>query len=134
MSKMDLVGIHAKLFRAEQQTQKIIDEADTLRKKVEQGIVREVHGDIDQQVWIYRGEMPNPLIEWSILIGEILYNLRSALDHLVWQLVLANGQTPGRHNEFLIAVDQQTWLQGKGRALKGVSSSPNPPKGCSEPV
>ena len=26
--------------------------------------------------------------------GEVAYNLRSGLDHLVWQLVLANGETP----------------------------------------
>ena len=56
-----------------------------------------------------------------MILGEILYDLRSSLDHLVWQLVLANGQTPGRHNEFLITTDHQSWQQTKGRALKGVS-------------
>ena len=76
--------------------------------------------DIDKQVWIYRGEIPNVPIEWSITLGEILFNLRSSLDHLVWQLVLDNGQTPGRYNEFPIATDLQKWQETKGRALKGV--------------
>ena len=57
MSEMNLVGIHAKLFRAEQQIQNIIDEADALCKRVKQGIVRDVCSD-DEQIWIYRNETP----------------------------------------------------------------------------
>jgi hypothetical protein len=29
------------------------------------------------------GDLPEPDPEWSITIGECLYNMRSALDHLV---------------------------------------------------
>lgn len=32
---------------------------------------------------------------WSTIIGDIVHNLRSALDHLAYQLVLANGHKPG---------------------------------------
>jgi hypothetical protein len=32
--------------------------------------------------------------EWGAVIGDVVHNLRSALDHLVWQLTLANGHTP----------------------------------------
>jgi len=35
-----------------------------------------------------------PMLEWSGIIGDIVHNLRSALDHLLWQLTLANGHTP----------------------------------------
>jgi hypothetical protein len=42
-------------------------------------------------------------IEVSFVAGDALHNLRSALDHLVWQLVLANGGTPDRHTSFPIA-------------------------------
>jgi hypothetical protein len=35
-----------------------------------------------------------PTQEWSAIVGDIVHNLRSALDHLVWQLTLANGHTP----------------------------------------
>ena len=31
-----------------------------------------------------------------VLIGELAYSLRSALDHLAWQLALVNGRTPTR--------------------------------------
>jgi hypothetical protein len=31
---------------------------------------------------------------FALLIGDAVHNLRTALDHLAWQLVVANGQTP----------------------------------------
>jgi len=37
----------------------------------------------------------DPPLRWGIVVGEIVHNLRSALDHLVHQLALANGKTPG---------------------------------------
>jgi hypothetical protein len=36
-------------------------------------------------------EMPKPIV--ALMLGDILHNLRSALDHLAWQLVL-NGSDP----------------------------------------
>ena len=35
-----------------------------------------------------------PVHEWGAIIGDVVHNLRSALDHLVWQLTLAEGHTP----------------------------------------
>jgi hypothetical protein len=32
--------------------------------------------------------------EWGAIIGDVVHDLRSALDHLVWQLTLDNGHTP----------------------------------------
>ena len=40
--------------------------------------------------------------EVPILLGEIAHSLRSALDHLAWQLGLLSGQTPGRSSCFPI--------------------------------
>ena len=63
-------------------------------------IVREDCGE--QERWVYRGDAPKAPIQWSVRAGEFAYNLRSALDHLVWQLVSANEDCPGRHSEFPI--------------------------------
>jgi hypothetical protein len=35
-----------------------------------------------------------PVEAWGVRIGEIVHDLRSALDHLVWQLTIANGHVP----------------------------------------
>lgn len=93
---------------------------DKLCAAVKESIVCEPHEDTDEQVWVYRGETPITPIEWSIRVGEILHNLRSALDHLVWQLVLANGQEPSRQNAYPIVNDESEWSRNKHR-LKGVT-------------
>lgn len=58
--------------------------------------------DEEMERWVYRGDRPQPPIEWSIRAGEFAYNLRSALDHLVWQLVEVNGGKPSNSNAFPI--------------------------------
>jgi len=39
---------------------------------------------------------------WALLLGDFVHNLRSALDHLIWQLVLLSDAKPGEHNQFPI--------------------------------
>lgn len=55
--------------------------------------------------------------------GEILYHLRSALDNLVWQLVIANGKTPGSSNEFPIYKSESEFTRRAGKQLRGVSTA-----------
>lgn len=45
-------------------------------------------------------ERPPP--EWSPVIGDIVHNMRSALDHLAWQLVIRNGCKPFGKTRFPI--------------------------------
>ena len=40
--------------------------------------------------------------EVSLLVGEVLYQLRSTLDHLVYELVIRNGGRPTSRTEFPI--------------------------------
>ncbi len=43
-----------------------------------------------------------PSLEWSPMIGDVVHNMRSALDHLAWQLVIKNGRAPSGGNLFPI--------------------------------
>lgn len=44
-----------------------------------------------------------PELWWSPIIGDIVHNVRSALDHLAWQLVIRNGRNPqGARSQFPI--------------------------------
>ena len=121
ISMNTLDGIHAKLRRAENHAKMITTDADHLCAEVRRSIAREVCEEVDEQTWVYRGKTPEVPVEWLVILGEIFYNLRSALDHLVWQLVLNNGQSPGRHNQFPITKDDPAWLKTKDDQLKGVS-------------
>ena len=54
-------------------------------------------------------EEPETLYEYSVAVGEIAHNLRSSLDHLVWQIVIANGGIPDHKNAFPIALKENDY-------------------------
>ena len=68
-------------------------------------------------------DYPHEFVEWSVTIGEIVHNLRSALDHLVWQLVGDNGSQPSEANMFPIVslAAREGWEKISKNKLKGVS-------------
>jgi hypothetical protein len=45
-------------------------------------------------------DMPLVDPEWALEVGEIVYQLRSALDHLAWQLVLLDGGDTSKRPQF----------------------------------
>lgn len=86
----------------------------------------------DRRKYVVVGEIlkPMPEVWWGVLLGDGLHNLRSALDHLVWQLVLLNtGKDGSTESKFPIeSSGQRYWSIAKNgkpsvrdRALKGVS-------------
>lgn len=98
---IDLSGVDAKLRRAETHTadlkeaiQRTFDPKLTTftcdyDPKAGKHVIR-VHG------------VPAIDPDWALIIGEILFNLRSALDHLAWQLVLFDGKKPFDKTQFPI--------------------------------
>ena len=129
-------GIFAKIARAGDQASSLKLDIERFCADIRPSIVHEVHEDSNEQVWVFRGTTPNVPIGWSIRLGELFYNMRSALDHLVWQLVLANGQRPGRYNAFPIAKNENDWRKQKKRkrwALKGLSQRSEDTIRCLQP-
>lgn len=64
---------------------------------------------------------PPPLL--AVIVGDALHNLRSALDHLVWQLWIVNGQTPNRRVEFPIFLRADDYKKGAETRIGGVDPS-----------
>ena len=119
---MDFMGINAKIDRASSQIQMLSADIDQFCAEIRGAIIQEIDSGAGEQKWVFRGATPAPPIEWSIRAGEILYNLRSALDHLVWQLVLANGLVPSRANQFPIWDEEAAWESDvTARFLRGVA-------------
>lgn len=59
----------------------------------------DIHDNGRKHVW--RVKDPPPLgPQFASIAGDCVHNLRTALDHLAWQLVLANGGDPGKHIQF----------------------------------
>ncbi|MEJ5888903.1 hypothetical protein WDZ16_10515 [Pseudokineococcus marinus] len=57
------------------------------------------------------------MTDWSILVGDAVHNARSALDHAVWRLVEASGETPDRYTQFPTAATRSGLKTG---SLRGV--------------
>jgi hypothetical protein len=64
---------------------------------------------------------PSPL-HLGVIVGDFLHNLRCVLDHLVWQLVVLNGQEPSDHNQFPIFDTPDAYKKKAGRYLRGIAA------------
>ncbi len=74
-------------------------------------------------VSVHIQKAPDPM--WGVRIGEIIHNLRSALDHLIWELVILNTRQPppiGNKNQFPI-FEYEVGFSDRGikQFLRGVS-------------
>jgi hypothetical protein len=66
-----------------------------------------------------------PVVEWGALIGDCLFNFRSALDHLAYDLAVAHSGFPlapevDKHSEFPIFVDSPLTASKRKRMIGGV--------------
>lgn len=127
MSKPDfyLDGVLAKLNRADAHLEALKGEIPaffdldpySFREKLDcRGGTYSLHIEVREQ----------PPIQWSVLVGDIIHNIRSALDHLAWQLVLVSGGNPTRRTQFPIFLEEP--VDGKPLARwKGMVAGINAP-------
>lgn len=64
---------------------------------------------------------PDTIYDYAVAVGEVAYNLRSGLDHLVWQLVLANRGKPDTQTEFPIFRKESDYRRDAERKLHGLT-------------
>lgn len=60
------------------------------------------HDDAKRQLHVITVKLNPAPIDIPILVGEYAYQLRTALDHLAWQLGLLSGRKPSRSSSFPI--------------------------------
>ena len=116
-----LEGVNAKVQRAQDEIERLAKDISVSCETQRSLFSEELRRDVGDKIWVFRGETPIVPIEYSIRLGEIVYNLRSALDQLVWQLVHANYKAPHHLNEFPIFDDESRFDEAVKRKLKGVS-------------
>jgi hypothetical protein len=80
--------------------------------------------DAQERTYTYRVEKRRDIpLSIPILTGEVLGQLRSALDHLTWQLALLNGPTPSESTEFPIFKDGLSYKRGRTRKIGSLGPS-----------
>jgi hypothetical protein len=52
---------------------------------------------------------PNPML--GVIVGELIHDVRSALDHLIYELVSENDEDPGEHTQFPIYASEGAWIK-----------------------
>lgn len=90
-----LSGVKAKINRAEKHLADLHAEIAAFHRSVPYEILTEedaATGDLIKRIKIVR---PIPK-EWGAIVGDVVHNLRSALDHLAVALVIRNGVTSDR--------------------------------------
>ncbi len=78
--------------------------------------------ELERQRPILEFEVQPPIPERiPLIIADVLQNLRSSLDYLVWELVLANGYEPNEKNKFPICNAQGAFkLELRRHRLDGI--------------
>jgi hypothetical protein len=68
-------------------------------------------GEFDEETWewVERFEVKeNPPLRLGVLLGDVVHNLRSALDHLMWQVTLLDGGRPNRDTQFPVVLEDKS--------------------------
>lgn len=100
-----LSGVHLKLSRARERRRETIKAIERFAETRPYAIAADIDAKTGEQVWRVRGAPAQPNPEIGPIIGECLYDFRSALDHLAWQAVIRAGNKPSRRTAFPIFDD-----------------------------
>lgn len=106
----DLKGVRAKLRRAEEHNRCLVTEFNAW---IELYIKASMFNIWRDGVWyvVTVEPFPEPDIRFSTIAGDIIHNLRCALDHLVGQLVLRDGHEPSWRTDFPIYDSQKSFFE-----------------------
>src|SRR5215470_372974 len=92
-----LEAIMVKVKRAEEHIRDLQTEIESFRDGPPKPYIIQTENDPQTGELLYKATYVRDVpIRFAAIAGDVLQNLRSALDHLAWQLVEAAGNTPRR--------------------------------------
>lgn len=95
---MDFEGADAKVSRAHEHLETLQGEMVSFFGGYEYAIGSEFDPETSEIRLYASGYTGAPLLRWGVHVGDCLHNLRSALDHVVWQFALDKlGREPTDH-------------------------------------
>jgi hypothetical protein len=130
----------ASLFGVERKLQRAITHIHNLEQQIRsfrdlQPYSVRVQEDLDaltgqpvgRLIAVKNAHVADPDVGLVLLAGEAIYQMRSALDHMVHQLVILNGQatklTSSRRHQFPVFENPQGYAQRAAGMIDGVSAS-----------
>lgn len=110
--------IRHKLLYSKHQVERLDTQiARYLDEKSDEMLIEE-YRDLDSFRSVLEGKEVSPII--SLMCGDVIQNIRSVLDYLVWELVKANNCTPDEGNAFPVCKTPSTFREAQKRRLRGV--------------
>lgn len=109
-----LDGCRAKLDWAEKHMNALSEVIETFVQSDMQTF-RTEFDELDQSHVMVFEETEKIPVDWGLALGDVVHNTRSALDHLVYQLVLLAEATPHKSHQFPIVDHPNDW---EGKVVK----------------
>jgi hypothetical protein len=104
VSEHRLAGAVEKFNRAKEQFDELRAELDAFFNKEPKPHASVGEFDTDAWEWVERFQViEEPPLRLGVILGDVLHNLRSCLDHIAWQVTLLDGNTPDDRTQFPIA-------------------------------
>jgi hypothetical protein len=116
-----LIRVRAKIERAKDHTRDIEGALHAFRNTDPYGFRTEDDPQTGDKIYRIHIRSDTPL-GFSLIVGDAIHNLRSALDHLAWQLVEVNGKTPSKGTYFPISETLTKYKSSKGAKIQGMSA------------
>jgi len=88
-----LSGCQLKMRRADEHFEALQNSMHDFMRRDPYEVIQDFDSEANQYV-VRVKVRERPPIEWSPIIGDIIHNIRSSLDHLAWQLVKRNAEEP----------------------------------------
>jgi hypothetical protein len=106
-------GPKEKLYRAREHLRALRHEIDVFLYREPYGAAHEIDPENGDDIWRMEINSPPPM-RLGVMVGDVVHNLRSCLDHLAWQLALMCTSSPRKTTEFPIFRDARTGPCHKG--------------------
>ena len=112
-------SVDAKMVRAKEHLDTLHAEADVFFESTKRNFILKSNG---QEAWVVHYiEGSIPPIRLGVLLGECVFNIRSALDNLVCGLIrTADSHAPCKGTQFPICSAEEQWERNWEKYLKGV--------------
>jgi hypothetical protein len=116
-----LNSVEQKIFRAAQHFHSLEPELEGYFKTNPGKMVREPNSPDNNPSFNFVPREPIPA-RFGLIVGDCIQNLRSSLDYLVWELVLAANNQPTKDNMFPVCSTSEAFKQAvsKRNRLKGI--------------
>jgi len=77
--------------------------------------------DYEKQQLVVFTEPNDVGLRWSAIAGEVVHQSRSALDHIVWDLIVDNGNTPPDRSGFPVYWEEAKYNDGVDGMIGGIN-------------